>query len=692
MLFWVVGLLALAEARPKVFGVGLSRTGTSTLGEALTAMGYNNVHNDRTMIPFLTGEENYNYSRYADIDAVEDLPSALYYERLASAYPSSKFVLTVRDENVWFSSIQKYLAQLKRFHGGYFPYRVSALLQRAYGSVEPVEDLWKKHFREHNAHVVSTIPADRLLVLDIAEGGQGYEKLCAFLDHHEGPCAGTPVALPKVNELAKITELADKVKADVMCHPKQKLGNAYATFMADISDPKKRNYFLAALVLVKSIKDTGSKADIVVQHSGPIDISDKKALEALGARVMRVGPVGRELSRLPKGVTQELAALYRNKMRVLQLTDYDRVIFLDADIMVTKNMDELFTKWSNFVGLQGFAAPLNSGFFVFTPSCQDWVDVNDVASTDTWSETNGWMEVGNFTNPKTGATSNWNFHSSSSDQGLIWFYYFVHQQNNTLLSAEGEDSPTNRFVHFLGRNKPWNVQKADLALLAGKFQDVAAQWYHEVESIRTLLNATFQIDVGAVKVPTVSKLFIERNGTKKFVEEMVPFNEIFDPYPSPSPRPPSGPRPPSPRPPTAPRPPTPRPPAPSPGPSTCGTNCPGKCDKCICGDKPAHSNIAEWCQKGASVGWNPASCACIVKHESSGNGNAMNQNSASYDVGLWQINSANWPSCSPSAPPCAGDNDDNTANMQCAQSLFTQGGKTWARWATCQACNVCDKP
>lgn len=51
-------------------------------------------------------------------------------------------------------------------------------------------------------------------------------------------------------------------------------------------------------------------------------------------------------------------------------------------------------------------------------------------------------------------------------------------------------------------------------------------------------------------------------------------------------------------------------------------------------------------------GWSQACCQCIVSHESGGNGNAVNQNSGgSLDVGLWQVNTQNWASCSGGSPP-----------------------------------------
>ena len=39
--------------------------------------------------------------RYDDVDAVEDLPTAYYYEQMLQVYPSAKFILTVRDEKDW---------------------------------------------------------------------------------------------------------------------------------------------------------------------------------------------------------------------------------------------------------------------------------------------------------------------------------------------------------------------------------------------------------------------------------------------------------------------------------------------------------------------------------------------------------------------------------------------------------------
>ena len=75
------------------------------------------------MIPFLLNEEDYNYSRYDNVDSVEDLPTSLYYEQLAVTYPSAKFVLTVRDEDAWFASAKEFFANILDFNGGVQPFR-----------------------------------------------------------------------------------------------------------------------------------------------------------------------------------------------------------------------------------------------------------------------------------------------------------------------------------------------------------------------------------------------------------------------------------------------------------------------------------------------------------------------------------------------------------------------------------------
>ncbi len=120
--------------------------------------------------------------------------------------------------------------------------------------------------------------------------------------------------------------------------------------------------------------------------------------------------------------------------------------------------------------------------------------------------------------------------------------------------------------------------------------------------------------------------------------------------------------------------------------STCGGNCPsGTCTTCHCGTAPAAVDIASACAR--YTGWSQACCQCIARAESGGNSHAQLHNTnGSDDVGLWQINSSNWPSCSGGAAPCSVD-----ANLACAKKVWAWGGNTWKYWSTCGKCGCCSK-
>jgi Sulfotransferase domain len=85
----------LAPSHAKVFGVGLSRTGTTSLHYALGFLGYRSIH----FPPPHQLRELLNF-----YDAAVDTPVACVFKELAEAYPDARFVLTVRDMDSWLAS------------------------------------------------------------------------------------------------------------------------------------------------------------------------------------------------------------------------------------------------------------------------------------------------------------------------------------------------------------------------------------------------------------------------------------------------------------------------------------------------------------------------------------------------------------------------------------------------------------
>jgi len=95
-------------------------------------------------------------------------------------------------------------------------------------------------------------------------------------------------------------------------------------------------------------------------------------------------------------------------------------------------------------------------------------------------------------------------------------------------------------------------------------------------------------------------------------------------------------------------------------------------------------NIASACAQYS--GWNQAQCHCIVSHESSGNAHAANYNPGgnTYDIGVWQVNTINWSTCSGGSPPCG-----ESTNLGCAIDVWRWGGGSFKLWSTCGGCGAC---
>ncbi len=206
----------------KILGVGLSRTGTSSLHAALEFLGFSSLHYDTVRLnDVLDGSNPHpNFKRYDDLDAVVDLPAAYFYDELTAAYPECKCILTVRNIDDWWKSVSKHLnerlpapppgyygirARIKRYLNRSFPsYQEDAkpdltpfrILSRTYvyGSATAHEYLYKKKFVQHNQRVISTIPSEKLLVMDIS-AGDGWDTLCPFLE-----VSIPPISFPHTNK------------------------------------------------------------------------------------------------------------------------------------------------------------------------------------------------------------------------------------------------------------------------------------------------------------------------------------------------------------------------------------------------------------------------------------------------------------------------------------------------------------
>ena len=138
---------------------------------------------------------------YDDIDVISDLPAPLYLTELMAVYPNAKAILTVRDTGDWWQSISsrygkhpiKPVSLIGRTAMKWglksWPrqrYSLTRMFKRAtrelsYGSPEPQEQNYKMRYEQHNRRIIDTVPAGKLLVMDVC-AGDGWETLCPFVE------------------------------------------------------------------------------------------------------------------------------------------------------------------------------------------------------------------------------------------------------------------------------------------------------------------------------------------------------------------------------------------------------------------------------------------------------------------------------------------------------------------------------
>ena len=196
----------------KIFGVGLSRTGTTSLHMALLLMGKASIHYPLNAAPYWLAGDFYLYDPLAEFDACLDIPTSAYFRELDKAYPGSRFILTVRNEDQWASSIERLYANLPK-SSQHTQLRDMVRLV-TYGTVNFHSDRYRRIFNEHNDAVQAYFKnrPDALLVMDIS-AGDGWEKLCPFVEEKIPTVEFPKLNSPEIGILSSVTrsELAAKV-------------------------------------------------------------------------------------------------------------------------------------------------------------------------------------------------------------------------------------------------------------------------------------------------------------------------------------------------------------------------------------------------------------------------------------------------------------------------------------------------
>jgi hypothetical protein len=204
----------------KIIGAGMPRTGTLTQKMALEMLGFGPCYHMVDVLADLDQAQLWEDALdgrpqwpeiFANFNSTVDWPGGYFYKELADFYPEAKVVLSVRDPEAWERSVRQTVWSVRNGES------LIRLLSSAQGHVNPRWQgflgmidrlLWKDRgtfaaghaepeqlieaMLRHNEDVQRSIPAERLLVWNVAEG---WGPLCEFL---EQPIPDVP--LPHIND------------------------------------------------------------------------------------------------------------------------------------------------------------------------------------------------------------------------------------------------------------------------------------------------------------------------------------------------------------------------------------------------------------------------------------------------------------------------------------------------------------
>lgn len=188
----------------KVIGVGVGRTGTLSLKAALERLGLGPCFHGRHVLDHpdrlplweaAAARRPVDWTAvFAGYSSTVDWPGAAFWPDLAEAFPDAAMILTVRDADAWYASVDRTIYRM--FGAPHAEARVAEARRVVPGlavfTAFHRRMIWdgffdgrfadREHairvYEEHNARVRREVPADRLLVI---EPGAGWQPLCAFL-------------------------------------------------------------------------------------------------------------------------------------------------------------------------------------------------------------------------------------------------------------------------------------------------------------------------------------------------------------------------------------------------------------------------------------------------------------------------------------------------------------------------------
>ncbi|CAO1341264.1 unnamed protein product [Diamesa serratosioi] len=208
------------------------------------------------------------------------------------------------------------------------------------------------------------------------------------------------------------------------------------------------SYSLGALVVGYSLKKVSTQHQLAVLITPGVSQAMQNKLKSVFDVVQLVNVLdSKDSANLAVLKRPELGITF-TKLHCWNLTQFEKCVFLDADVLVLRNCDELFEREELSASPDvGWPDCFNSGVFVFTPNVNTYGKLIEFAGT-----------TGSFDGGDQGLLnsyfSEWSTGSDSSKR-LSFLYNTASTATYSYLPAFKKFNQEIKIIHFIGESKPW---------------------------------------------------------------------------------------------------------------------------------------------------------------------------------------------------------------------------------------------
>ena len=173
----------------RIFGIGMHKSATTSLHLAMKLLNFNSAHWTSAHWAKAIWTEMQVWHRSSTLEKhyhLCDLPIPILFRELDAAYPNSKFILTLLDEDKWVRAAEIHWSDSNPFRSAWdsdpFSHKIHQII---YGQRHFDKKVFLARYRRHNAEVLDYFkdrPHD-LLVMKMNEGDSGshWAALCGFV-------------------------------------------------------------------------------------------------------------------------------------------------------------------------------------------------------------------------------------------------------------------------------------------------------------------------------------------------------------------------------------------------------------------------------------------------------------------------------------------------------------------------------